>query len=167
VEDLISDLFAILNREADCYEELAETIRAERTFLTRLASDELEKNNDSKNRIIEAIRKFETERQRLARELAKVLELPSESANLSKIAALAPPPWNHRLDEVRIRLQQLTRAVLSANEQNRKLVEHSSRHFKRFLLMLIPNRNETETYRASGIMRNIQPNSGRLVSRNA
>ncbi|MBI4776578.1 MAG: flagellar protein FlgN [Deltaproteobacteria bacterium] len=167
MEDLICDLFGILTREADCYETLADTIRAERTFLTRLASDELGLNNDSKSRLIEDIRRFEAERQRIALELAGALKLPSESANLSSIAAVAPPPWNHRLNEVRIRLQHLTRAVLSANEQNRRLVEHSRRHFKRFLLTLIPNRNETETYRSSGIMRNIQPNSGRLVSRNA
>jgi len=167
VEGLINDLFGILNRQADCYEELVETIRAERTFLTRLASDELEKNNDSKNRLIEDIRRFDAERQKMALELAEVLELPSESANLSGIAALCPPPWNQRLNQVRIRLHHLTQAVLSANEQNRRLVEHSRRHFKRFLLTLIPNHDETETYRSSGIIRNVQPNSGRLVSRNA
>ena len=167
MEDLISDLYEILNQEADSYEKLIEAIREERTFFTRMASEELGGNNHSKNRLIEEIRMFEAERQRIALELAEVLVLPAESASLSNIAALAPPPWNHRLSDIRTRLQHLTKAVLSANEQNRRLVEHSRHHFKRFLLTLIPNQNETETYRSSGIVRNIQPDSGRFVSRNA
>ena len=91
MEDLISDLYEILNQEADCYGRTHRNHSGGTDGSYPNGGDELAENNHSKNRLIERIRAFEAERQRIALELAEVLALPAESVTLSNIAALIPP----------------------------------------------------------------------------
>src|SRR5690606_24250519 len=120
---ILDQLTQVLDEQIKVYRHLLDVVRREKEILISANLDDLSENNKSKEAMLIKIRSLETDRIRLAQELAKSLNVDSEAPRLLELAKHLDEEPGDKLRSMHSVLELLLRRIQEFNQKNEVLVQ--------------------------------------------
>lgn len=163
----LDQLTQILDEQIKVYRHLLDIVRREKDILISANLDDLSENNKSKEAMLIKIRSLESERIRLAQELAKSLNLDAEAPRLLELAKHLDTVSGDKLRNMHSVLELLLRRIQEFNQKNEVLVQSALANVTGAMTNLKNVLEEKKTYQRKGDLGKAQTISGQLVSKEA
>lgn len=163
----LEQLVHILDEQITVYRQLLEVVRREKDILISANLDDLSENNKLKETQLIKIRGLETERIRVAAQLATSLGLSPEAPRLLEIANHLSQEGGDKLRTMHSVLELLVRRIQDLNQKNEVLVQSALANVTGAMTNLKNVLEEQKTYKRKGDLGKAQTISGQLVSKEA
>jgi uncharacterized coiled-coil protein SlyX len=135
----IDELEAVLQTEADLAEALAGVLTEKQQSIVKFHADRLGSLTQREQDLIAPFRGLESERTRLAAELAATRltgSLLTGAVRVDELTASLADPERRRVDKQARRLKGAVQRILDLNQQNSVLMKHSLKFVKETLRLI-------------------------------
>ncbi len=168
MENRLSDLLKILQKQLAHYRQLSDLLRTEREAVAEAKLSVIQDCVFAKESAIDGIRQREHERLRILGELAFELKIPIKNLNLNQLVLEVQgrfPKLSEQLRSVQVALQLMVQKAHDQNLYNKGLLEKSLMHFHQMKRNVLGEAEEkSQTYSSTGQQRS--PGQGaRLLSK--
>jgi flagellar biosynthesis/type III secretory pathway chaperone len=162
-EKLAEQLIETLRQQLSIYSHLYDLVAKEKEILVSAQIDQLNENNESKEKMLERLNELEGERRNQVRDMAVQLDLANEP-KLTECLLRLPSPLRIELSKLRDGLVLAIERVAELNRSNEMLIESSLQNIGSAIYNLRGVAQGGVTYQKYGQM-NQQNAAGRLVRR--
>ena len=163
---LLDSLIELLKREIAVYRELQTAIAQEKVALLKPCLDHIVESNSKKETVLLKAKMLEEGRVKLARKIAKTLDLEEENVNLTTLISYADGDQEKELRECQSVLQGLVTKNREMNKNNTALIDYSLQFLQGsvdFIHSLMSS--ASACYMPSGRMRPLTRNGNILKTR--
>jgi len=125
MDQLFTDLVAILRQEIEQYRQLLALVRRERGYIVRGELTQLAKVVQKKGTVSEGLYHLAARRTSLLEQLAESMGEPVDKLTLARVTRIAPGRTGETLSALLGEFRELVGRLVTANEINRTLLERS------------------------------------------
>lgn len=146
----LKPLLDILEQEQKLHDKLLLAKREERKFIATADATSILKNTEQINDWIEEIKRAETRREHITRQLARDLGIDGERCTLNQILEAVPPEQRSALEHSRRVLKQTIESIREINKANHLLLHRSVVALGEQLKSILQTNTDTGVYTKSG-----------------
>ena len=157
-KSMFTSLIDVLKKELAVYQELKNTIIAEKRILIKPSLDELEHVNALKENIILKARILEEVRSNILKKIGRIFDITANEVILSQITDHAGEGQREELNEIRDELVSISREINALNAANKDLLDASMTNIKSSLDFITSIMSAGSVYLECGKMKSANNN---------
>jgi len=163
IENLLSDLIVILNKELDQYRILINTLFEQRKQIANGNISSLEEINKQQAILVLKIKTIEEARKSIISQLSNHLNIPIEDLTLIKLANLINTPFDEQLSFLSDEIITIIKCLENIRESNAYLIKQSLHYVNGVLKIFASSYSSNIKYSCNG---NIEQDQykGKLIS---
>lgn len=157
-------LMNTLDEEIVLFKELSESLRSEHELLVKLSMDELKKNNEAREQLLEKEGLLDNMRTETVSKIASYYKLNVNNISLSQLVPYAGDQHRERLTECGSVLRSLLHEIIESNSKNMTLIHSSVEYTRKSLEFIRDMMAPAPTYGETGLLKKDNVN-GNILSR--